>query len=59
LTTNTLCNFFHFYCKLLSLCMWQYESYCSINTRYVPVFTFTSLHIHLPSISLNNLSFTA
>jgi hypothetical protein len=44
---NTLCNFCQSCCQLLSLCMWQYESYCSINTRYVAVFTFTPHNIQL------------
>jgi len=33
--------------KILPLCMWQYYSYCSINSGYLPVFPFKSPDIKL------------
>jgi len=38
-----LCTGFHLHSQdnqLLSLCMWQYYSYCSINSGCVPIFNF-------------------
>jgi hypothetical protein len=43
---------------VLSLCMWQYDSYRSTNRRHVPGFTFTSHNIQLPSTFLTNLNST-
>jgi hypothetical protein len=59
LNRYTVWNFCQSSCELFSLCMRQYESYCSINTRYVTVFPFNPHDIQLPSTNLNNLNSTA